>query len=133
MHLKSLQWWYFPTSLGHHALREPFPTIHMVTTIVTMADNTFSFNMCNFAFISDFKKKTQNFFQLCKTKHSKFEFIVLKFVSATFLLVCFLILNKSTCKARKYVVYFTSKVLFVLDKIESWNFTFSNFLMASNA
>ena len=31
----------------------------MVTTIVKIADNnTFSFNMCNFGIISDFKKKT---------------------------------------------------------------------------
>ena len=35
----------------------------MVATIVTMADNnTFSFSMCNFGIISDFKKKTQNLF-----------------------------------------------------------------------
>ena len=44
----------------------------MVTTVVNMADNnSFSFNMCNFGTISDFKKKTQNFFYFCKKKHSQ--------------------------------------------------------------
>ena len=48
--------------------RPPYITLtfshnNMVTTIATMADNnTLSFNMCNFEIISDFKKKTQNFF-----------------------------------------------------------------------
>ena len=40
-----------------------------------------------------------------------------KVVSATFLLVSFLSLNYSTCQARKNV-YFTSKDLFVLEKIK---------------
>ena len=75
----------------------------MVTTIATMADNnTFSFNMCNFGIISDFKKKTQNSPNSAKRNtFSKFEIIALKFVSATFLLVCFLSLNKSTSQTRK--------------------------------
>ena len=42
----------------------------------------------------------------------------LKFVSATFLLVCFLSLNKSTCQTRRNSFYFTSKALFVLEKIK---------------
>ena len=41
---------------------------------------------------------------------------VLKVVSATFLLVCFLSLNESTCQNRKNAIYFTSKALFVLEK-----------------
>ena len=35
--------------------------------------------------------------------------IYLKVVSATFLLVCFVCLKKSTCETRKNVFYFTSK------------------------
>ena len=42
----------------------------------------------------------------------------LKVVSATFLLVYFLSLNKSTYLTRKNVFYFTSKALFVLEKIK---------------
>ena len=42
----------------------------------------------------------------------------LKVVSTTFLLVCFLSLNKSTCQTRKNAFYFTSKALFVLKKIK---------------
>ena len=56
----------------------------------------------------------------------------LKVVSATFVLVCFLSLNESTCQTRKNVFYFTSKALFVLEKIKFSNFTFSNFI-TSNA
>ena len=44
--------------------------------------------------------------------------VTLKVVSAIFLLVCFLSLNESTCKTRKNVFYFTSKALFVLEKIK---------------
>ena len=43
---------------------------------------------------------------------------VLMVASATFLLLCFVKLKESTCKARKNVFYFTSKALFVLDKIK---------------
>ena len=43
--------------------------------------------------------------------------LVLKVVSATFLLVCFVYLKGSTCETRKNVFYFTSKVLFVLEII----------------
>ena len=39
-------------------------------------------------------------------------------VSATFVLVCFLSLNESTCQTRKNGFYFTSKALFVLEKIK---------------
>ena len=42
----------------------------------------------------------------------------LKVVSATFVLVCFLSLNESTFQTRKNVFYFTSKALFVLEKIK---------------
>ena len=45
----------------------------------------------------------------------------LKAVSAIFLLVCFLSLNKSTCQTRKNV-YFISKALFVLEKTRKSNF-----------
>ena len=42
----------------------------------------------------------------------------LKVVSSTSLQVCFLSLNESTCQTRKNVFYFTSKALFVLEKIK---------------
>ena len=42
----------------------------------------------------------------------------LKVVSATFLLVCFSSLEESTYEIWKNVFYFTSKALFVLDKIK---------------
>ena len=45
----------------------------------------------------------------------------------------FLSLNESTCQTRKNVFYFTSKVLFVLEKIKFWNSAFSNFMTSSNA
>ena len=44
--------------------------------------------------------------------------ILLKVGSATFLLVCFLSLNESTCQTRKNVFYFTSKAFFILEKIK---------------
>ena len=44
--------------------------------------------------------------------------VTLKVVSTIFLLVCFLSLNESTCQTRKSVFYFTSKALFVLEKIK---------------
>ena len=43
---------------------------------------------------------------------------VLKVVSAKFLLVSFLSVNKSTYQTRKSVFYFTSKALSVLEKIK---------------
>ena len=55
------------------------------------------------------------------------------FVSTTFLLVCFLSLNKSTCQTRKNVICFTLKALFVLEKIKFSYFGFSNFMTSSNA
>ena len=42
----------------------------------------------------------------------------LKVVSTTFVLVCFLSLNESTFQTRENVFYFTSKALFVLEKIK---------------
>ena len=57
----------------------------------------------------------------------------LKVVSATFVLVCFLSLNESTFQTRKNVFYFTSKALFVLEKIKFQNSAFSNFMTSSNA
>ena len=43
---------------------------------------------------------------------------ILKVVSATFLLVCFLGLKASTFETRKNVVYFTSKAIFVFEIIK---------------
>ena len=42
----------------------------------------------------------------------------LKVVSTTFVLVCFSSLKKSTCQTRKKSFYFTSKALFILEKIK---------------
>ena len=42
----------------------------------------------------------------------------LKTVSSRFWLVCFLSLKESACEAGKNVSYFTSKALFILEKIE---------------
>ena len=44
--------------------------------------------------------------------------VSLKVVSAAFLLVCFLSLNESIFQIRKNVFYFTSKALFILEKIK---------------
>ena len=49
-----------------------------------------------------------------KGRHCKY----LKVVSTTVLLVCFLSLNKSTCQVKTHGFYFTSKALFVLEKIK---------------
>ena len=43
---------------------------------------------------------------------------LLRIVSATFLLVCFVCLKESTCETRKNVFFFTSKALFVLEIIK---------------
>ena len=51
-------------------------------------------------------------------KYDEFQDHYLKVVSATFLLVCFLSLNESTCQTRKNDFYFTSKALFILEKIQ---------------
>ena len=93
----------------------------MVTTIVTMADNnTFSFNMCILKLYLTSRRKP-NFFSnsVKRNTFSTFEFIAVKVVSAAFLLACFLILNKNACQTRKYVFYFNSKALFVLEKVRS--------------
>ena len=45
-------------------------------------------------------------------------FDILKVAPATFLLVCFLNVNESTCQNRKNVFYFTSKALFILEQIK---------------
>ena len=44
--------------------------------------------------------------------------IRLEVVSATFLLVCFISLKKSTCQTKKNVSYFTWKALFILEIIK---------------
>ena len=56
-----------------------------------------------------------------------------KGVSATFLLVCFVYLNKSTCETKKNVIYFTSKVLSVFEIIKFELFRYSNVMTSSNA
>ena len=48
---------------------------------------------------------------------SKVNIRLLKVVYATFVLVCFLSLNESTFQTRKNI-YFTSKALFILEKIK---------------
>ena len=55
----------------------------------------------------------------------------LKVVSTTFLLVYFLSLKESTCETRKNGFYFTSKALFVCDKMKFLNFRYLDFMMSS--
>ena len=54
----------------------------------------------------------------CKHMFALFEKFNLKVVSATFLLVCFVILKEGTSETRKNVFYFTSKALFILEIIK---------------
>ena len=72
--------------------------------------------------LSHFARLREPFSELRKTnkqEQQKYEFKNLsKVVSATFLLVCFLNLNESTCQTRENAFYFTSKALFVLEKIK---------------
>ena len=59
-----------------------------------------------------------NFGQFPEILYQQKKLITLKVVSATFLLICFLSLNKSTCQTRKNFLCFTSKALFILEKIK---------------
>ena len=59
-----------------------------------------------------------NFGKFREILYQQKKLITLKVVSATFLLICFLSLNKSTCQTRKNVLCFTSKALFILEKIK---------------
>ena len=43
---------------------------------------------------------------------------MLKVVSTTFLVVCVVCLQESTCETRENIFYFTSKALFVLEIIK---------------
>ena len=43
---------------------------------------------------------------------------IIKVVSATILLICFVSLKENNYETRKNVFYFTSKALFVLEKIK---------------
>ena len=75
----------------------------MVTTIVTIADsNPFSL-ICVILELYLTPRTKPKFFRnsVKQNVFSKFEFIALKVVSATFLLVCFLSLSESTCQTRK--------------------------------
>ena len=58
------------------------------------------------------------FSNMSRCRDYSFSVDTLRVVSATFLLVCFLVLNKSTCQTRENVFYFTSKAHFVLEKIK---------------
>ena len=69
------------------------------------------------------KKVTARFRYNDKTitefKDSTLDLLSLKVVSATFLVVCFLFLEESTCETRKiFFFYFTSKALSVLAIIK---------------
>ena len=58
--------------------------------------------------------------------------VVLKFVSTTFLLGCFVCRKESTFETRKNAFHFTSKALLVLEIIKFKHFRYSN-MMSSNA
>ena len=70
------------------------------------------FHSCQFDFGETSENKSDCSYMLQTQTES------LKFVSTTFLLVCFPSLNESTCQTRKNVFHFTSKALFVLEKIK---------------
>ena len=57
---------------------------------------------------------------------------MLKVVSTTFLLVCFVCLKDSTYETRKNVFYFTLKALFVLEITKFKIFRYSNIMTSSN-
>ena len=65
--------------------------------------------------ILNLKGKTSEVMDFIKTN---FAAKSLKVVSATFLLVCFSSPNQNTCQTRKNDFYFTSKALFILEKIK---------------
>ena len=64
----------------------------------------------------DLIKRFEHMYEFCDRDIDKF-ILLLKVVSATFLLVCFICLNERTCKTRKNVFYFTSRAFFVLEII----------------
>ena len=82
-------------------------------------------------FFCVFNKKNQVFAAEEKSGSHKRE--VLKIVCSTFLLVCFSILKDSTCETWKNIFYFTLKALVILEKIRFWNFSYSHFIIISNA
>ena len=61
-------------------------------------------------------KKQESLWELKLT--CNIQAVILKVVSAKFLLVCFLCLKESTCETRKNAFYFTSKALFVFEIIK---------------
>ena len=66
------------------------------------------------------KKDTKAPFKVVNIRTSKLSIkaMVLKVVSATFLLVCFVCLKTITCKTRKNGFYFTLKALFIYELIK---------------
>ena len=58
---------------------------------------------------------------------------IIKVVSATILLICFVSLKENNYELRKNVFHFTSKALFVLEKIKFLLFKYSNIMTSSNA
>ena len=59
------------------------------------------------------------FFSICVIIYVIFtNMLFLKVLSATFLLVCFSSLKESNCETWKNIFYFTSKALFILEKIK---------------
>ena len=59
-----------------------------------------------------------DFYAVLSTESKESPRSSLRAVSATFFLLCFLILKESTCETRKNVFYFTSKALSDLEKIK---------------
>ena len=66
----------------------------------------------------NFQRIISNYLNFSKIFRKGVIINLLKVVSAIFVLVYFLSLNESTCQTRKNVFYFTSKALFVLEKIK---------------
>ena len=88
----------------------------MVSECGKNCDIFYNFLVCRKEFISKVTGKT---FKVrgnlsCNSANVAYE----KIVSITFLLACFLSLNESSSQTRKTTFYFTSKALFVLEKIK---------------
>ena len=68
-------------------------------------------------FNEDLIEHFENTYRFCDGDINKFCRMLLKVVSATFLLDYFVCLNDSTCETRKNAFYFTLKALLVLEII----------------
>ena len=78
-------------------------------------DINFIFNKI---YTKDYHKRIPKLFLKVKREMLLTHLFILKVVSTTFSLVCFLCLKESTCETRKNIFYFTSNALFVFEIIK---------------